>query len=136
MRRIYLFLAVVLVALLLAPAAAHPATPRTGAWTGKLDRWSSKVRFSVDRGGRRLVRFKVYAPIFCPYNGTLQFINFYVSSAPIRRNGTFFRELSPSRNSRVRLKGRFVSSTRVKGSIYGAAYGCYGENAFTARRGR
>jgi hypothetical protein len=61
-------------------------------------------------------------------------VSVYVPSAHIK-NGRFSTTYHPIAHANVRLTGRFVSATKVKGTVVGSGYACDYTIGFVAHRG-
>ena len=104
--------AAVAAVLVTAPATASPAA---GTWSGKLDKYTSRLHFAVK--GSRVVKFTVpEAPAYCLSGFSA--ISLVVPSAPIHGTAfaTTFRIAYNGETENITLSGRF-SGRSAKGSV-------------------
>jgi hypothetical protein len=102
------------------PALGQAAAPRPGGFAGKTGQ-DRRVALLVDGAGARVTRFRISYLATCE-DGTTVNGRFEYTNLRIRR-GRFSGRASDTRDfvggratSRVRLRGRFVSRRRAKGS--------------------
>lgn len=118
-------LAALVISLLAVPIAAA-VVPHSGQWVGRvvkgqaLSGTNGQPAFSV-KGGR-LTKFTIHGVGgFCFSGYTV--VSVFVPAARIR-SGRFSTTYHPVKQANVKLSGRFVSKTSVKGTVVGSGSAC------------
>jgi len=136
-RTVKVLVPLVLLCLTLA-AVAMGATPKTGAWKGKLNgQPETKVTFKV-LNSSKAINFKADSlSVSCGIfpNSSLQFRTVVLSPVKIRNGGLtrVKRYFSDGEEiGRVIVSGKFTSSTKVTGLVTYQDSSCSGDAKFTA----